>query len=141
MRARKFLNTSRTQVSFSTLRSGIQNYMIEMATRKFTSDNTVWPHEKIADCGLCSKRQATSYCGCVCRRGTTKSGGPRPPWPARFRRQCIRHQCNYICMMHQYGLILCIHGSMLCICHQNGLMLSIRHHYGTIIYGSMLCRH
>ena len=71
--------TSQTQFSFSTLRSGILNYMIEMATWKFTSDNTVWPHKKIADGGLCSKRQATSYCECVCRPGTTKSGGAKAP--------------------------------------------------------------
>ena len=42
-----------------------------------------------------------------------------------------------LCIMHQYGSVLCIHGSMMCI----------RHHYGTIllnavqalIYGLMLC--
>ena len=70
---------------------------------------------------------------------------------------CIRHKM-WLCILHQYGLMLCIHSSMMCTRHQYsfnavyqasiyGSMLCIRHLYDTIwlnvvqasIYGLMLC--
>ena len=68
------------------------------------------------------------------------------------------HQASmWLCIMHHYGSMLCIYGSMmriwhqyslmLCISYQYGSMLCIRHYYGTIwpntvqalIYGPVMC--
>ena len=58
-----------------------------------------------------------------------------------------KYNCLMLCIMHQYGSMPCIHGSLMCIRHLYGLMLCIRRHYGTVllnavhalIYGPMLC--
>ena len=45
------------------------------------------------------------------------------------------HQASmWLCIMQQYGSMLCIHGSMMCIRHQYRLML-----YQASLYGSILC--
>ena len=58
------------------------------------------------------------------------------------------HQASiWLCIMHQYGLMLCIHGSMMSIRHQCGSNLCIMHQYGSVwliavqasIHGLMLC--
>ena len=58
---------------------------------------------------------------------------------------CIRHQL-WLCIIIQHGSMLCIHSSVVWR-HRHGLMLCIRHHYGTVwlnavqasIYSPMQC--
>ena len=44
----------------------------------------------------------------------------------------INYYSSMLCIMHQYGSMLCIHGSKMCIRYQYGLMLCIRHQCGSI---------